>query len=212
MPTRIYLLRHGETTWNVEQRYQGTLDSPLGAVGWDQAARLRDALSAAPFAAIYSSPLPRALHTARVVAEPHGLPVIPHEGLREIGLGAWEGLTVAEVERRYPEALHWWRTTPHLARIPGAETLQEMHDRAVAALREIRRRHQGSQVAAVAHGGVNKVLLLALLGAPLSAYWRIRQHNGCINLLEYDGGRGRMLIMNETSHLAPRAAAPPARR
>lgn len=211
--TRIYLLRHGETTWNAERRYQGSLDSPLSATGWQQALRLREALRSAPLVAVYSSPLRRALDTARVIAEPHSLPVTPHEGLHEIRVGEWEGLTVAEIESRYVDALQQWHTTPHLARIPGGETIEEMRNRAAAALVEIRRRHESGRVAVVAHGGVNKAILLTLLGAPLSAYWRIRQHNGCINVLEYDGDRTRLLVMNETAHLAPRgdADAPPVR-
>ncbi|MDR7451067.1 MAG: histidine phosphatase family protein [Armatimonadota bacterium] len=205
--TRIYLLRHGETTWNAEQRYQGRLDAPLTAAGREQSARAGDALRDVTLAAVYSSPLGRALETARIVAEAQGLAVVPREGLHEISLGVWEGLTVAEVAERYGEALRQWRTAPHLAQIPGAETLQAVQHRAAAALDEIRRRHRGEAAAVVAHGGVNKLLLLALLGAPVSAYWRIRQHNGCINVLEFDGERGWMRIMNETAHLERRPAA-----
>ena len=204
-PTRIYLLRHGETTWNVARRYQGTLDSPLSEAGREQTLRLRDALRSAPLRAVYSSPLSRALATAAAVAGPHGLPVQTHEGLSEIRVGEWEGLAVAEIEARYAEAVREWYDTPHLARIPGGETIAEMRDRAAAALDEIRRRHEGEAIAVVAHGGVNKTLLLTLLGAPLSSYWRIRQHNACINVLDVTNDRGVMLVMNETSHLTARS-------
>ena len=207
--TRIYLLRHGETTWNVERRYQGTLDSPLSETGRQQTSRTSDALRSAPLRAVYSSPLRRALETAAVIASPHGLPVRTHDGLSEIRVGEWEGLTVAEIETRYGESVRQWYDTPHLARIPGGETIEEMRERAAAAVDEIRRRHEGETVAAVAHGGVNKTILLTVLGAPLSSYWRIRQHNACVNVLEYQGDRAVMLIMNETSHLTAQAAGEP---
>lgn len=200
-PTRIYLIRHGETTWNIERRYQGEFDSPLSARGWAQAGRTRDALRAVPLRSVYCSPLARAVETARVVAEPHGLPVVPVDALREIRVGKWEGLTVAEIEAQYAEVAAGWYAAPHLARIPGGESIVEMRDRGAAAVEEIRAHHPGEAVAVVAHGGVNKAILLTVLGAPLSCYWRIRQHNGGISVLEYDGDRARVLTLNATAHL-----------
>lgn len=201
MPTLIYLLRHGETTWNIERRYQGALDSPLSAEGRDQSLRLREALRSVPVRAVYSSPLERALTTAEVIAQGFALPVIAVPDLAEIRVGEWEGLLVGEIEARYPEAAHHWYNTPHLARIPGGETIEELRARAVRATETIRRRHNGEHVMVVAHGGVNKTILLTALGAPLENYWRIRQHNACINLLEYEGDRVRVVVLNETIHL-----------
>lgn len=200
-PTRLYLLRHGETTWNIERRYQGMLNSPLSDAGWEQTSRTRDVLRDLPLRAVYSSPLARALDTAQAIAQPHRLPVIAVEGLSEIRVGEWEGLLVGEIEARYAAAVHQWYNAPHLARIPGGETIEEMRGRAVTAIEEIRRRHEGEAVAVVAHGGVNKTILLTALGVPLANYWRIRQHNACINVLEYEGDRVRVLVINETSHL-----------
>lgn len=199
--TRLYLVRHGETTWNIERRYQGALDSPLSARGWEQSRRTREALREVPLGAMYSSPLARAVETARVIAEPHDLPVTPVEALREIRVGQWEGLTVAEIEAQYAEAASRWYTTPHLARIPGGETIAEMQMRSAAAVEELRRRHAGEAVGVVAHGGVNKTIILTVLAAPLSSYWRLRQHNGGITVLEWEGDRARVLILNATAHL-----------
>lgn len=200
-PTRVYLVRHGETTWNIERRYQGALDSPLSARGREQSRRTRDALREVPLRAVYSSPLARAVETARVIAEPHDLPVTPLEALHEIRVGQWEGLTVAEIEANYAEAASRWYRAPHLAQIPGGETVPAMRARAEAAVEEIRRRHAGEAVGVVAHGGVNKTIILTVLGAPLSSYWRIRQHNGGITVLEWEGGQARVLILNATAHL-----------
>ena len=171
--------------------------------GRAEAAALSDALHPVRLRALYSSPLERARQTAAAVAEPHHLPVIVHEGLREIAVGEWEGLLMDEIERRYAQVLREWWDRPHLTRIPGGETLEELRDRAVRAFDAIRD-HVGEGPAAVmAHGGVNKTILLTALGAPLSSYWRIRQANACINVLEYDGGRGRVRVLNDTAHLAP---------
>lgn len=204
-PTRLYLLRHGETTWNAARRYQGTLDSPLSDAGRAQTHRLRDALRGVGLRAVYSSPLTRALETASAVAAPHGLPVQAYEGLTEIRVGEWEGLTVSEIEARYAEVVRRWYDAPHLTRIPGGETIEEMRTRAAVAVEELRRRHEGEAAALVAHGGVNKTILLTVLGAPLSCYWRIRQGNACINVLEYGSGGGVVAVMNDTTHLQLRA-------
>lgn len=199
--TRVYLIRHAETTWNTERRYQGTLDSPLSEIGREQSRRTRDALRGIPLKAVYSSPLARARESADAIAQAHALSVVTVDGLSEIRVGEWEGLTVAEIEARYAEAVRDWYHTPHLARIPGGETIEELRVRAVASMSEIVARHEGDTIAIVAHGGVNKAIILTALEAPLSSYWRLRQHNACINILEYEGERVRVLVINETSHL-----------
>jgi broad specificity phosphatase PhoE len=150
---------------------------------------------------VYSSPLARAKDTAAIVAGPHALPVVTRDGLREIGVGEWEGLLMDEIEQRYAQVLRDWWERPHLTRIPGGETLDELRDRAMRAIAEIRRQVPEGAAAVVAHGGVNKTIILTALGAPLSSYWRIRQTNTCINVLEYDGDRARVLILNATAHL-----------
>jgi broad specificity phosphatase PhoE len=174
----------------------------LSERGWAEAAALREALRARPLQTVYSSPLERALQTAAVVAEPHRLPVIIREGLREIGVGEWEGLLMDEIERRYAQVLREWWDRPHLTRIPGGETLEELRDRAVRAFDAIREEVGEGTAAVMAHGGVNKTILLEALGASLSSYWRIRQANACINVLEYESGRVRVRLLNETAHLA----------
>lgn len=146
------------------------------------------------------------METAALIAEAHGLPVVTHDGLREIGVGEWEGLLMDDIEVRYAEVLRNWWDRPHLTRIPGGETLDEMRDRGMRAMEEIRLRVPDGAAAVVAHGGVNKTIIFTALGAPLASYWRIRQANACINVLDYDGERARMLILNATAHLG---ALPP---
>lgn len=180
------------------------MDPPLSDRGRAEAAAVAEALRAAALAAVYSSPLVRARETAEDVAGTHRLPVILHDGLREFSAGEWEGLTTEQIEDGYASLLRQWWSTPHLVRIPGGESLEELTARAVAAVEEIRRRHEGKAVAVVAHGGANKTILLAALGAPLSSYYRINQVNGCVNVLDYEGDRTRVIILNDVTHLGQR--------
>ncbi len=176
------------------------MDSPLSAVGWQQAERAARLLAHAPLRAIYASPLKRALDTAQRVAVPHALPVIPVLGLQEIHQGVWESLRFAEVQERFGELVHAWWTDPVGVRVPGGETIGEVRTRAMAALHEIVQQHPGETIAVVAHGGVNKTILLTLLGAPLASYWRVRQGNGCINVLEFANGQATVLALNHIEH------------
>ena len=130
--TRILLVRHGETEWNAAGRVQGWTDSPLSDRGRAQAARLAARLAAFPLAAVYASDLSRARDTARALAAPHGLPVLDDPGLRERCYGDWEGLTLSELEARYPDAwdrYHRQRALDVL--IPGGETWEEVAARVV---------------------------------------------------------------------------------
>jgi len=94
-----------------------------------------------------------------------------------------------------------WRDSPADTRLPGGETLQEVQARALAVIETIAAHHRGQRIAVVAHGGVNKTILLGLLGVPLSYHWRIRQANACINIVELDGALARVVVLNDTVHL-----------
>ncbi len=204
-PTRIYLIRHAETVWNAEGRLQGTLDAPLSERGHRQVQRLVKALEAVPLSTVYSSPLERAHGTARALAAAHGLVVQTVDDLREMNQGEWEGRLVEDVAAEYGESLTMWRDSPAETRLPGGETLAEVARRAAGALRNVAARHAGQPIAVVAHGGVNKTILLTVLGAPLGHHWRIRQSNACINVIEMDSAGARVAVLNDTVHLGPDA-------
>ena len=106
--TTILLARHGETDWNREGRFQGHADPPLNETGRAQAAELAAGLAGIHLAAVYSSPLRRALETAELVAATHGVDPVPIDALREVDVGSWQGLTRAEVGVRFPEQLSRW--------------------------------------------------------------------------------------------------------
>ena len=149
--TTILLARHGETDWNREGRFQGHADPPLNRTGLDQAVELSVALMAAELAAIYSSPLRRALETAEVIAASRRLEPVTVDGLREVDVGSWSGLTRAEIEQRFPEQYLRW--LDYGQGWEDGETYEEMGKRAVAALLELAAAHEGERVLAVTHGG-----------------------------------------------------------
>jgi broad specificity phosphatase PhoE len=149
--TTILLARHGETDWNREGRFQGHADPPLNDTGRAQAARLAVELADVELAAVYSSPLRRALETAEVVAAAHDLTPIPLDALREVDVGSWQGLTRPEIETRFPDQFARW--LDYEQGWADGETYEEMSQRVVAALLELAVEHGGKQILAVTHGG-----------------------------------------------------------
>jgi broad specificity phosphatase PhoE len=149
--TTILLARHGETDWNREGRFQGHADPPLNRTGRAQAVDLSVALMAEQLAAVYSSPLRRALETAEVLAASHGLEPVPVDDLREVDVGSWSGLTRPEVEERFPAQFARW--LDYGQGWEDGETYEEMGRRAVDALLRLAAAHDGERVLAVTHGG-----------------------------------------------------------
>ena len=169
--TRIHLVRHGETDWNRELRWQGHSDPPLNERGRDQARRLAGTLGTTPFAAVYSSDLRRASETAEIVAAPLALPVRVDPALREIDVGSWEGFTLAELEARFPEDVARWQDTGEHGWDDG-ESHEEMFTRVREAVRSIAARHDGEDILVVSHGGPIRALRALAAGA---AYPRDRR-------------------------------------
>ena len=198
---RIILVRHGETTWNTEGRYQGQEDTPLSPRGLAQGRAAAKALKDTPIDAAVSSPLSRALTTCRFIADLHGLSVETDARLTEISHGTWEGRYADDIEARYPEEFHLWHTRPEQVQMPEGENLEDVRSRARAALEEIATRHEGKTVLIAAHDAVNKVLLCDVLGLALKSFWQMKQDNACINVLEKENGRWRLVLLNHTAHL-----------
>lgn len=199
--TRVILVRHGETTWNREGRYQGQIDTPLSPFGIRQGEAVAAALRDLPLDAVYSSPLSRSYDTAMMCARYHDLSVTKEPRLTEINHGEWEGMLAEEVRLRDAERLAEWHRDVTQVRMPGGETVEEVRQRAMDALRDIALQHDGQTVLIVAHDAVNKVILCSILDIPLDHFWQIKQDNTCINVFEYDKGSYRMVLMNSTLHL-----------
>ena len=123
------------------------------------------------------------------------------DALKEIALGNWEGMTTAEVAARYPDRLAARRRDPLHVAPEGGETILDVCARVLPAVREMVAAHPDATVAAVAHGAVNKAILLSVLGSPLETYLSLPQDNGAINVIEWDGGTARVVVLNETAHL-----------
>lgn len=168
-PTRIILIRHGETAWNTETRIQGHTDIDLNARGRWQAQRLGAALADEGLAAVYSSDLSRAHATAMAVAQASGLKVQVTPSLRERAFGTFEGSTFAEIESRWPDDARRWRSRDPSFGPPGGESLQDFYGRCVQAVHELAAPHEGQAVAMVAHGGVLDCLYRAATGQALNA-------------------------------------------
>jgi len=149
--THLILIRHGETDWNVEGRYQGQADPGLNERGRQQAKQLAEMLAQNPPDLIYTSPLKRAYETASIIAQKLNIPVYVDPRLMEIHQGEWQTLLHTEIARRYPDLWEQWHTDPWNTKIPGGETLQEVQNRVYAAIDDILRKHPGKRIGIVAH-------------------------------------------------------------
>lgn len=196
----LYLVRHASTAWNREGRYQGGRDVPLDAEGRSQARRLAARLSGSAWDAVWSSDLARARQTAELVAP--GARIVEVAGFREVGYGAWEGLTSAEVRQRYPDALAAYRSDPLSGAAPGGEAPTAVASRSLAAFRRLWRPTY-RRVLLVAHGSVLKSLILGLLEADLALRTRLVLDNAGLSVLRLGPGPARLLRLNDTAHLEP---------
>ncbi len=200
-------MRHAETDWNRQRRYQGWRDIALSEKGRRQAEAAARLLARSPMAAIWSSPLQRARETAAAIAASHALPVQTSEAFKEMGYGDWEGLTVDEVRVRYPETHRTWAETPHLASWPGAESLAGVRERVLAGLEELRERHHGQTVCVVAHGVSGRILILQALGLGLDRLWSLHLSSTGISELEFRDDWTALHRMNTLIHLDALSAA-----
>ena len=210
MATLVYLLRHGATAANrlVPYRLQGRgSDPPLDPLGTEQARRAAAALAGVPLAAVYSSPLARALQTAAIVARPHALEPVAVAPLVEADLGRWEALTWDEARARDPDHFARFHAAPGTVPYPGGESFADVARRVAPALAALAAAHDGGRIAVVGHNVTNRAYLAGLLGLPIDRARPLRQSNGGINLVEYQGDEARVLTLNACLHLE--GLAPP---
>jgi broad specificity phosphatase PhoE len=159
--TRILLVRHGATEWNISKRAQGQADIPLTDVGRKQARRLAELLAGYKIDAIYSSDLSRAVETIRPLAEERGVEVELDRDLREIDQGEWTGLTTAEIRERWPDR---WGPARHYSARPGGESPADVRRRALQAVRRIVEKHPDGCIILVSHGGTIRWLVAESMG------------------------------------------------
>jgi alpha-ribazole phosphatase len=207
--TTIYLVRHGQTAWNTEQRFQGQVDVPLDELGLRQAAAVADWLheSKVPFAAVFSSNLSRAAVTAGTIADRLGLAAVSSAALQEINCGDWAGMTVSEVERCYPGQIAEWHAHVDRFTLPGGENIPLVLERAGAYLKTVLAAHRGDSIVVVGHGMVLATQIIDLLQWNLVDVWqrsRPIMGNTGVAVLHWDGqtGRASMALYNAQAHLA----------
>lgn len=201
----LLLIRHGETQWNREDRFQGSADIPLSEGGRAQARQLANQLADKHLAAIYSSPLSRALDTAQALAAEHGLDVHIVDDLQEINVGEWSGKTWAEIQEVWPELMHNWRANPlESGPPPGGEDYAAFRRRCMEALDYIAGRHGDTdQVAVVCHGGVIRAVITGLLGIPWQTRGKIYTLNCSITRMRWQPGGDVIIdVLNDACHLA----------
>ena len=195
------LLRHGETAWNRERRYQGSKDTPLSAEGLVQAEAAARELKDHTFAAVYSSPLRRARETAEAIAALHGLEVETDPAFQELGFGQWEGLTLDAARARDAVVYQGWASTPHLVSPPAGESLTQARERVLAGLERLRAGHQDETVCLVAHGIPVRILILEALGLGLDRIWSLHSAPTGISELEFGDDWTTLHRMNTLVHL-----------
>lgn len=182
---RIYLLRHGEVANAGVVAFNGHHDIELSANGKEQFAHIAEALKEFPIRAVYSSDLSRTRQCAEIIAESHGLPIVPCPELRELSFGEWEGLSVEEVERRFPGLLQERMKRIETFHANGGETYRDLHDRVVPKFNEIVARHPNDSIVIAVHGGVNRVILAHILGIPIDRIFGVEQYYAAVNIIQY---------------------------
>lgn len=192
--TRIHLIRHGEVERS--QCYNGQYDVALTPRGVEQYHALKPRLEPGRIGACYTSDLTRTVHGGEILGAHLGVRPVPLRQLRELNCGAWEGLSLAQVQSERPD--EWAARLADLVnfRAPGGENLCDLAARVLPAFGEIVERHRGEEVLVVAHGGVNRVILLDAIGAPLASMFSIEQKYCAMNIIDYylDGNRVVQLI------------------
>ncbi len=201
-PTTTVLLRHGDTRLSPEHRFSGLCDLPLSADGTRQARAAACRLATgAPIDAMVSSPLRRAAATADIAAGVLGLTTVIDDDLRETDFGDWEGLTLAEVQQRWPAAAAAWRRDPEQAP-PGGESFADTALRVGRACDRLLRDHGGQTILMVTHITPIKILLCRALGVPLGTVYRLYLGSACLSEIQWhDRGFASVHRVNDTSHL-----------
>ena len=198
---RLILVRHGETKWNREGRFQGQSQVKLNDRGVEQARQVASALVSWKPTALYSSPLPRTLMTASMISKAVTLPVEPKEGLKEVNLGVLEGITGKMMRTNYAELYASWREDPSDVVFPEGESIRQLQTRAWRTIEEMEDAHPEGTVMAVSHNFAIRAILCACLGLPLSMFHRLRVDLASISVVHFSSGSPQVLTINERCHL-----------
>lgn len=195
--TRIYLIRHGQVAGFDQPRYNGQTDVALTDYGVEQYRLLKARLADKKISACYTSDLTRCTTGAGIICQEIGVEPSVRRELRELNIGVWEGLAWQEIKSTWPDG--WQARLADLVnyRVPGGENLLDVEARVMPVITEIVERHAGEEVLVVAHGGVNRIVLLNAIGAPLAGMFNVEQNYGCLNIIDYyTDGRATVKLLN----------------
>jgi alpha-ribazole phosphatase len=207
MSVKLFLIRHGQTLWNHEGRYQGNTDVDLNGEGIRQAELAKKYLSRVDFSNIYSSPLKRAYDTARVISGQRQEEIIICEDLREIGFGKWEGLRFSDINERYRQDYQAWLDDPFNNGPTEGEKFNDLTERVKRCIGRIIEENDSTDatnsVAVVTHGGVIVSLIVDYLKIPPNRWRAVIQRQGAINVIVVSQGFPYIAQINYTGHLSP---------
>lgn len=192
----VYLIRHGETDWNKEARFQGRTDIPLNKKGKLQAKILSDYLSEEDFDFIYSSPLKRAIETAYPLAKKLNKELIIRENWIELNFGEWEGLTVKEVHEKYPLERDLWLYHTERGKIPKGESFREAYDRILEEKNFILEHHSEHKIVIFTHGAIIRAALYVFLEIPYLGFGRVTISSCSITHFRINNGKFSLVRLN----------------
>ncbi|MCS7254686.1 MAG: histidine phosphatase family protein [Armatimonadota bacterium] len=198
--TTIILVRHGETLWNRQRRFQGQRDVPLSELGRLQAAALQERLKGEQIDTVYASDLSRASETAQIILQGRSVEINLTLELRERHKGAWEGLTFEEAAKAYPKEIEAWLKDP-LASVPYGESGDQFILRVKGFIERTLSFHSGERMLIVSHGGPIKVAICLMLGWDMSCLHRFRISNGSISIIEMNSGSTVCNVLNDECYL-----------
>lgn len=200
----LYIIRHGESTWNGQNRIQGNSDPQLSRLGRLQAGLLAKRFRRIKIDKIYSSPLLRSFQTAQAISKVLRSRIVKKEGLKEVGLGEWEGKTPEEIDKSYDNKYQrWLRLGPTKVKIPGAENINSFRKRANKAFYEIINGNKNKDVIVVTHGGVIASFLAHILDADFDKLiLSLHLPNTCVTLVSFEQNRGCLIHIADTFHLS----------
>lgn len=201
MGNTYYIVRHGQTEWNILGKTQGHGNSQLTEKGILQAKELSVGMEKYHIDMIFSSDLGRAVQTAEIVGEKFGIKVQQTEALREMGFGEWEGKLIPEITEKYSDIYKTWRNEPHLAKIPGGETLDTIKKRLEIFIEELNEKYDNKNILLVSHSVTVRVFLLLMLDSDMKNIYRIKQDNTALNIVEWRNYGPVVTKMNDTSHI-----------
>ncbi len=197
----IYLLRHGQTTWNKDGIFRGRADVPLDDHGLAQAKCAVRALANTSVVEIHSSPLSRAIQTAHPTADAKNLPLKEAPELLDIDYGQWTGKSQVEVEKLFPELNRQWLQCPEQVHFPNGEDLSAVQERAFAYMLTLAKTAHNGAILLVSHRVVLKVLICAALELELLKFWQVKLDTACLSMLSFEKDRFILSRMNDTCHL-----------